>query len=91
MKKSFEIFQLYENISNEFVVVETFYILGISIWYTYHGVDGKKGDLPFTMLSSAEKVKKELEIKESKDKLQRNNILYWGLFILFLIVLKAKF
>jgi len=80
-KKEFKITQLLNN-RNEFTVVEIFYVLGISIYFTEYGVDGKSADIPFKLLSSAKNLKKELETQEIFDNYKRINILYWIVFML---------
>lgn len=83
-RKEFKILQLIDN-EQDYIVQEFLYILGISWCYSFYGVDGLSGIIPFHYLSSAEDKLKELEqLEEVEGRLRDGSIM---LFLIFTVVI----
>ena len=77
-QKKFIILQLTDN-KEEYVVVETFYILGFSWSYMFHYFDFKNA---FHLLALANIRKKELETEEKTNQIKRDSLIMITLILI---------
>ena len=78
--KKFNVMQMADK-KEEYVVVETFYILGFSWSYMFHYFDFKNA---FHLLALANIRKKELETEEKTNQIKRDSLIMIGLITLIL-------
>ena len=77
-QKKFIILQLKDN-KEEYIIVETFYILGFSWSYMFHYFDFKNA---FHLLALANIRKKELETEEKTNQIKRDSLIMITLILI---------
>lgn len=80
--KEFKLFGYTEN-RNEWIIMETFYILNYSLYYTYHY---ESGDTPFKDFFAAKDEQDRLMKKEQKERINRELKIIWSTVIVLLTV-----